>query len=109
MWNILASPKVQTTNVLVKESSGDESDQACFMIQGNDSLEENSDTQLDDSASSSDDHDSSMDAHALNEKLSKFCENLLSKYKLLKSKSFELKEETKNLFSKINLVLQERV
>ena len=34
-----------------KESSGDESEQACYMIQGNDSLEVNSDTQLDDSAS----------------------------------------------------------
>ena len=38
-----------------------------------------------------------------------FCENLLSKYKLLKSKSFELKEENKNLFSKLNMVLQEKV
>ena len=38
-----------------------------------------------------------------------FCENLLSIYKGLKSKSFELKEENKNLFSKLDLVLQERV
>ena len=38
-----------------------------------------------------------------------FCENLLSKYKALKSKSFELKKENKILFSKHNLVLQERV
>jgi len=36
---------------------------------------------LDDCASSSNDHASSMDAHALNEQLSIFCENLLSKYK----------------------------
>ena len=65
-----------------KNSSGEESDQACFMVQGNDSLEVNSDTQLDDSASSS--YDNNMDAHALNEELSIFCENLLSKYKALK-------------------------
>jgi len=45
----------------------------------------------------------------LNEELSLFCENLLLKYKALKSKSFELKEENKNLFSKLNMILQERV
>ena len=55
-----------------------------------------SNTQLDDSASSSgDDH---MDTDALNEELSIFCENLLEKYKLLKKKSFTLKEKNKNLF-----------
>ena len=37
----------------------DESDNACYMVQGNDSLEVYSDTHLDDSATSSnDDHDS---------------------------------------------------
>ena len=55
------------------------------MVQGNDSLEVNSDTQLDDSASSF--CDDNMNAHALNEELSILCENLLSKYKVLKSKS----------------------
>ena len=49
-----------------------------------------------------------MDAHALNEELSIVCENLLSKYKFLK-KNLELKEENKNLFSKVEIVLQERV
>ena len=57
------------THVLEKESSGDESDRACFMVKGIDSLEVKSDTQLDDSASSSCD-DNVMDAHALNEELS---------------------------------------
>ena len=66
-----------------------------------------SESHLDDCASSSNDHDS-MDAHALNEELSKFCEKLLSKYKALKKKIFELKEN-KNLFSKLDLVLQEKV
>ena len=38
-----------------KKSSGDESDEACYMVQGNDSLKVHSNTQLDDSASSSGD------------------------------------------------------
>ena len=66
-----------------------------------------SDTQLDDSTSFSD--DDNMDADALNEELSLFCENLLEKYKVLKKKSFKLKEENEDLFSKLNIVLQDRV
>ena len=87
----------------------DKSDEACYMLQENESLEVHSDIHLDDSASSSNDDHDSMNAHALNEKLSIFCENLLSKYKALKKKSFELKEENKNLFSKLNMIVQERV
>ena len=49
-----------------------------------------------------------MDADALNEELSLVCENLLEKYQLLKKKSFKLKEENKDLFSKLNMTLQER-
>ena len=41
----LTSPKLQTTSYVEKESSEDEFDKACYMIQGNDSLEVNSDTQ----------------------------------------------------------------
>ena len=62
--NSLTSPKKQTINILEKESSGDESDQVCFMVQENDSLQVNSDTQLVDCASSSCD-DNAMDAHTL--------------------------------------------
>jgi len=80
----------------------DESDQACFMVQGIDSLKIHSDAHLNDSSSSSCDNNV-MDAHALNEELSMFCETLLSKYKTWKSKSFDLKEENKNLFSKLDL------
>ena len=47
-------------------------------VQGNDSLEVYSDTQLDSASSSFDDHDD-MDANALNEELSIVCENLLEK------------------------------
>ena len=61
------------------------------MVQEIDSLEVISDTQVDDYASSSCD-DNAMDAHTLNEELSLFCENLLNKCKLLKKKSFNLKE-----------------
>ena len=49
-----------------------------------------------------------MDADALNEELSIICENLLLKYKVLKNKSFKLKEENKSLFSKLNMISQER-
>ena len=56
------------------------------MVQGNDSLEVNSDTHLDECASSScsDDY---VDVDALHEELSFVCENLLEKYQLLKKKN----------------------
>ena len=53
VWNTLTSPALQTTKYVEEESSGDEFEQVCYMVQGNDSLEVNSKTQLDDSASSS--------------------------------------------------------
>ena len=34
VWNTLTSPEQQTTNNVEKEFSGDESDQAYFMVQG---------------------------------------------------------------------------
>ena len=73
VWNTLTSPALQTTKYVQNES-----EQACYIVQGNDSLEVNSDTQLDDSASSS--GDDYMDADTLNEELSIVCENLLEKY-----------------------------
>jgi len=42
VWNTLTSPKLQTTKYMEEESSGEESEQACYMVQGNDSLEINS-------------------------------------------------------------------
>jgi len=109
VWNTLTYLKEQASNNVERESIGDESDQACYMVQGNDSLEVTSDSHLDDCASSSNYHDSSMDAHALNEELSMFCEKLLSKYKALKNKSFEVKKKNETLFSKLDLVLKEKV
>ena len=62
--NTLTSLKEQTT--VLEQKSSDESDEACYMVQGIDSLEVKSDTHLDDCASSSDDHNSNMDVHVLN-------------------------------------------
>ena len=84
-----------------KESSKDESEQRCYMVQGNDSLEVHSETQLDYYASSS--GDDIIDADALNEELSIVYEKLLEKYKALKKKSFRLNKENKDLFSKLEL------
>jgi len=66
VWNTMIALEVQDSNNLERDSSEDDSDEACFMIQGNDSLEVNSESNLDDCASTSNDNDS-MDAHMLNE------------------------------------------
>ena len=93
VWNILTSPELPTLINKKRESSRDKSDERCFMVQGNDSLEVQSKTQLD--ASTSSYCNECMDAHALNDELAKNCENLISKYKLLKKDNFGLKEESK--------------
>ena len=64
VWNTLTSSKLQLPIQTEKESSEDESEQRCYMVQGNDSLEVLSNTQLDSASSSFDDLDS-MDADAL--------------------------------------------
>ena len=79
VWNTLTSPKLQTTNYVEKELLVDESEQTCYMVQGNDSLEVNSETHLYDCTSSSE--DDIKDAHALNEELSIVRENLLENTK----------------------------
>ena len=92
-----------------EESSGDESEPLrCYMIQGNDSLEVHSESQLDcnDASSSCDDY---VDPNALNEELSIVCEKLIEKYNLLKKKSLGLNNENKNLLSRLDMVLQEKV
>jgi len=81
MWNTLSSLKEQHSNNVEREPMVDEFEQTCNMIQGNDSLKVTSKSHLDNCATSSNDHDSIMDAHGLNEELSMFYENLLSKYK----------------------------
>ena len=77
VWNILTSPKLQLSIQMEKESSGEESDR-CFMVQGNDSLEVHSDTQLDSASSSCDDY---VNPDTLNEELSIVCETSLKNIK----------------------------
>ena len=91
------------------EGSSGESDSQCLMVQGNDSLEVQSETHLDsnDCASSSSCDD--FDAHALNEELSIVCEKLIEKYKILKKKSLGIEKENKSLHSRLNNILQEKV
>ena len=108
IWNTLVSFKEQASHDVEREPIVDESDQACHMVQENDSLEVNSDSHLDDCASTSNDEHDSRVEHVLNEKLSMFYENLLSKCKALKNKSFDLKKENEILFSKLDLVLKEK-
>ena len=52
VWSILTSPELPTLINKKRKSSRDESDERCFMVQGNDSLEVYSETQLDNSVSS---------------------------------------------------------
>ena len=54
-------------HILEREPRRDESEQMCYMVQGNDSLKVNSDIHLDNSASFS--YDDNMDVHAINEEL----------------------------------------
>ena len=110
VWNMLTTTtttsKLQMPIQQEEETSG-ESDSQYFMVQGNDSLEVQSETQLDSddcSSSSCDDYD----AHALNEELSIVCEKLIEKYKILKKKSLGLNNDNKDLFSRLNMVLQEK-
>ena len=58
VWNTLSFLKEHASNYVEREPAIDESEQACFMVQGNDSLEVTSYSHLDDYASSSNDHDS---------------------------------------------------
>ena len=50
LWNTLISHKEQTSHDIERESIGDESNQACYMVQGIDSLEVTSDSHLNDCA-----------------------------------------------------------
>ena len=107
VWSILTSPELPTLIDKERRSRRDKSDEYCFKVQGNDSLEVQSETQID--ASTSSYCNECLEAHAMNDELAKNCENLISKYKLLKKESLGLKEENKNLSSRLEIVLQERV
>ena len=91
VWNKLTTStfKLQLPIQQEEESSEDESEQRCYMIQGNDSLEVHSESQLDcfDASSSCDEY---VDANDLNEELSIVCEKLIEKYNVLKKKTLAL-------------------
>ena len=98
VWNKLTTTttsKLQLPNQ-PEESSG-ESDSQCFMVQGNDSLEVQSETHLDSDDCSSSSCDENIDPHALNEELSIVCEKLIEKYKVLKKKTFALTKENEKI------------
>ena len=99
--------KASNAKIVEKKSSEDKSEEHCYMVQGNDSLEANLETQLDDGASSF--GDDFVDADALNEELSLVCENLLEKYQLLKKKSFKLKEEIKICFLNLTWLCKKKL
>ena len=67
VWNTLTSSELQSPNIVEDESS-EKSEQHCYMVLGNDSLEVNSETQLDDDDASSCSNEY-IDANALNEEL----------------------------------------
>ena len=65
VWNTLTSSELQLPIQMENES-----EQHCYMVQGNDSLEVNSKTQLDDDDDASSFSNEYIDANALNEELS---------------------------------------
>ena len=95
VWNKLTTTTTSELQVQIQqeeESSGESEPQQCYMVQGNDSLEVQSELQLDsDDASSS--CDDIVDPHTLNEELSIVCEKLIEKYNLLKKKSLDIEKE----------------
>ena len=110
VWNLLTTTTATSglqEQIQKEEESSGESEPQCFMVQGNDSLEVQSETLLDcdDSASSSNDY---IDPHALNEELSLVCEKLIEKYNILKKKSLGINNENKNLIARLDIVLQEK-
>ena len=82
MWNKLTTTTTSELQLQIQkeEESSGESDQQCYTVQGNDSLEVQSESQLDsfDVSSSCDDI---VDPHALNEELSIVCEKLIENIK----------------------------
>jgi len=110
VWNKLTTTTTtsELQEQIQEEESSGESEPQCFMVQGNDSLEVHSESHLDsdDACSSCDDI---VDPHALNEELSIVCEKLIENYKILKKKSLGIEKENKDLHTRLDIVLQEKV
>ena len=84
----------------------EKSDDHCLMVQGKNSLEVQSDSQIDDSSSSY--CYGCLEVQNLNVELATKLEIFLKKHNLLKKKNLELKEEIKYLCSNFELILQEK-
>ena len=82
------------------------SDEHCLMVQGKNSLEVQSESQLDDCSSSY--CYGCLEVQNLNVELATKLEIFLEKHDSLKKKHFELKEEMKDLCSTCESILQEK-
>ena len=103
VWSILTSPELPKIIDKMRRSRRDKSDERCLMVQGNDSLEVQSETQLDYSSSSY--CYGCLEVQNLNVELVSKLENFLQKHNLLKKKHFDLKEEMKDLCSSFEVIL----
>ena len=82
------------------------SDEQCLMVQGKDSLEVHSDSQLEDSSSSY--CHGCFEVQNLNVELASKLEKFVEKHNLLKEKHFDLQKEMKDLCSTFETILQEK-
>jgi len=103
VWSILTSPELPVIINKLRRSRRDMSEEHCFMVQGKDSLEVNSDSQLDDSSSSF--CHGCFEVQNLNVKLASKLENFVEKHNSLKKMHFELKEEKTDLCSTFETIL----
>ena len=101
IWSILTSPELPKIINKLRRSRRDKSDEHCLIVQGNDSLEVQSESQLDDSSSSY--CYGCLEAQTLNMELATKLDNFLEKHKLLKEDNLVLKNELKNLLSLIHI------
>ena len=106
IWSILTSPELSKIIEKMRRSRRDKSDEHCLMVQGKDSLEVQSVSQLDDSSSSY--CYGCLEVQNLNVELASKLEKFLEKHELLKKKNFDLKEEMRDLCSTFESVLQEK-
>ena len=89
VWSILTSPELPVIINKLRRSRRDKSDEHCLMVQGKNSLEVQSDSQLDDCSSSY--CDGCLEAQTLNMELATKLENFLEKHNLLKKNNLELR------------------
>jgi len=106
VWSILTSPELPRIINKIRRSRRDMSEEHCLMVQGKNSLEVQSESQLDDCSSSY--CHGCFEVQKLNVELASKLENFVEKHDSLQKKHFDLKEEMKDLCSTFELVLQEK-